>query len=226
MDVYWSENLFEILGVDDDEEPSLDEALDVYYEDDRPIVEAAVEDALDMGEAFDAEVQFQRPDGEIRWLRIQGTPTVESGDVVTLRGAVQDITEHKQIEAELRDQRNLVEEIIETSPIGITVVDADGTISFVNDRAEELYGRSSEEINDFTHDDSRWDLINENRRSLKAGDTPFERVIAQKEPIYDQIVGLRRPSGERVWVSVNGAPQLDDDGTLQRAIFAFEEQTA
>lgn len=225
MDVYWSENLFELLGVEGDEEPPLDEALDVYHEDDRPFVEAAVQEALETGVPFDVEPRFRRPDGEIRWLRVQGTPTLEDGEVVTLRGAIQDITEYKQIEAELRNQRNLVEGIVETSPIGITVVDADGTISFVNDRAEELYGRSREEVDGVAHDDSRWGLVDGEGNRLEADDTPFGRVRAQEEPIYEQIVGLRRPSGERVWVSVNGAPQWDDDGTLQRAIFAFEDIT-
>lgn len=50
-------------------------------------------------------------------------------------------------------------------------------------------------------------------------------MISQEEPIYDQVVGLRRPSGNRVWVSVNGAPQWDDDGELRNAIFAFEDIT-
>ena len=97
MDVFWSENLFEILGVDADEELPLDEALDVYYEDDQPVVETAVENALETGEPFDVEARFQRPNDEIRWLRVQGIPAVENGEVVTLRGAVEDITEHKEM---------------------------------------------------------------------------------------------------------------------------------
>ena len=225
MDVFWSENLFEILGVDTDEEPSLDEALAVYHEDDRQIVERAVEDALDSGEPFDVEVRIQRPGGEIRWLRLQGTPTVEGGEVATLRGAVQDITEYKENKKELQQERDLVEGIVETSPIGITVIDADGTLAFVNERAEAIYGRSSGEINDFTHDDSRWGLVDEDGEPLETGTTPFDRVISQEEPIYDQVVGLRQPSGDRVWASVNGAPQWDDDGDLQQAIFAFEDIT-
>jgi len=225
MDVFWSENLFEILGVDADDEPPLDEALDVYHEDDQPVVESAIENALETAESFDVEVRFQRPNGGIRWLRVQGTPTVEDGEVVTLRGAVQDITDHKEIEAELQQERDLFEGIVETSPIGITVVDADGGLSFINDRAEEIYGRSSEEIDDFTHDDSRWGLVDEDGEPLEAGTTPFERVLSQEEPIYDQVISLRQPSGDRVWVSVNGAPQWNDDDTLQRAIFAFEDIT-
>jgi len=99
-------SLFEILGIDDDKEPSLDEALTVYHQDDRLIVKKnAVENALNVGEPFDVEVRFERPDGEVRWLRVQGTPTVRNDEVVALRGAAQDITDHKEIEVELRQEQ-------------------------------------------------------------------------------------------------------------------------
>ncbi|RQH00841.1 PAS domain S-box protein [Natrarchaeobius oligotrophus] len=120
-------------------------------------------------------------------------------------------------------ERDLVEEVVETSPIGIAVVDATGTVTFANEHAEEIYGRSREELNEYTHDDSRWDLVNEDGEPLASGEAPFNRVVSEEEAIYDQIIGLRRPSGERVWVSVNGSPQWNDDGELKRAVFAFED---
>ncbi|WP_323190116.1 PAS domain S-box protein [Halostella sp. PRR32] len=121
--------------------------------------------------------------------------------------------------------RDLVEGIVQTSPVGIAVVDDDGTMTFANERAEEIYGRPRQEINEFTHDDSRWALVNEAGEPLEAGEAPFDRVVDGEETIYDQVIGLRRPSGERVWVSVNGAPQWNEDGELERAIFAFEDIT-
>lgn len=110
MEVFWSDHLFDILGIEDDEEPPLEEALDVYHEADRPIVEEAVDSALDSGRPFDVEARFRRPDGELRWLRVQGIPVLEDGTVVTLRGAVQDITQRKQYEQALERQNTRLEE--------------------------------------------------------------------------------------------------------------------
>ncbi|MFC6988620.1 PAS domain-containing protein [Haloplanus sp. GCM10025708] len=101
MDVFWTEHLFDILQVEYDEEPPLDEALDVYHEDDRSIVENAIEEALATGEPFDVEVRFVTPADEVRWLRVKGLPATEDGTVVTLRGAVQDITDRKRYERTL-----------------------------------------------------------------------------------------------------------------------------
>ncbi|QLC35136.1 PAS domain S-box protein (plasmid) [Halarchaeum sp. CBA1220] len=110
MDVFWSENLFDILGIEGDEEPPLEGALDVYHEEDRPIVANAVEAALEDGESFDIEVRFLTPSEDVRWLRVQGVPVLEDGAVVTLRGAVQDVTEQKRDERELTRQNERLEE--------------------------------------------------------------------------------------------------------------------
>ncbi|WP_232703564.1 PAS domain-containing protein [Halobacterium wangiae] len=128
-------------------------------------------------------------------------------------------------EEDFLGNRDVVEGIVQTSPVGITVVDGDGTLAFANERAEEIYGRSREEINEFTHDDSRWGLVGEHGQPLEAGEAPFDRIVAEETEIHDQIIGLHRPSGERVWVSVNGAPQWNEDGELERAIFTFKEVT-
>lgn len=58
-------------------------------------------------------------------------------------------------------ERDLINGIVKTSPIGIAVVDANGKVTFANERAEEIYGRSREELEHFSHDDPRWGLVNE-----------------------------------------------------------------
>ncbi|NHN47998.1 PAS domain S-box protein [Halostella sp. JP-L12] len=150
---------------------------------------------------------------------------VEDGTFQGSMGVVRDITGRKQEERNLRQERDIVEGIVETSPVGIAVVDADGEVTFANERAEEIYGRSRDELSEFSHDDTRLDLVEENGDPLETGEMPFNRVVTQEEEIHDQILGLRRPSGERVWVSVNGAPQWNEDDELERAVFAFEDVT-
>jgi PAS domain S-box-containing protein len=109
-DVFWSDNLFEILEWDGDEEPPLEEAFHIYVEEDRQRVENAVEEALANGEPFDVETGVERSDGEIRWVQVQGRPTVENGEVVTLRGAVQDITDQQRREHSLEQQNKQLEQ--------------------------------------------------------------------------------------------------------------------
>ena len=107
-EVFWTENLFDMLGVDYGQAPPLGEALDVYLEEDRQRVANAIETAVAAAESFDVEARFERHDGELRWFRIQGKPVLQDGEVVRLRGAVQDITDHKQREKQLEQFASIV----------------------------------------------------------------------------------------------------------------------
>ncbi len=102
MEVFWTENCFDLLGVDDRTEPPLDDALDLYHEEDQARVEAAIERGIEEEASFDVEARLG--DGG-RWLRIWGEPVVEDDSVVALRGAVQDVTDRKERERELQRER-------------------------------------------------------------------------------------------------------------------------
>lgn len=142
-EVFWSDHLFEMLGIEGDEEPPLDEALDVYVEEDRPVVEKAVEDAIAAGESFDVEARFERSDGEIRWFRILGEPTAEGGEVIQLRGAVQDITDHKQRERQLEKFASVVSHDLQ-NPLSI----AQGHLELVREVCETDHLDTIEDAHD------------------------------------------------------------------------------
>ena len=146
MEMYWTEHLFDLLGVDCTEEPSFPDALDAFDEEDRRVVETAVETAVSQGDSFDVETRFQRADGETRWLRIQGVPTVESESVVALRGAVQDITEHRERERDLEQIRAEYEELIDGMNDTAWVIKPDEGFVAVNDAAVETTGYSRAEL--------------------------------------------------------------------------------
>jgi len=141
-EVFWTDHLFDLLAVEGDEEPPLGRALDVYHEEDRPIVESAVEAALENGEAFDIEVRFRRGDGGIGWLHVKGVPAVVDGRVETLRGAVQNVTERRNRERVLRELHDIIadreaafgQQVRELLELGRTELDTRyGTLSKITD---------------------------------------------------------------------------------------------
>lgn len=107
-DVYWTDNTFSLMGVDDDNAPTLEDAYGVYHPDDRPMIQDAVQTALDSGESFDIEARFQRETEDTGWLRVQGTPKYDGDSVTQLRGAIQDITERRNREAVLRKMYDII----------------------------------------------------------------------------------------------------------------------
>ena len=74
----------------------------VIHPDDRAGVEHAVVAAVDRGEHFSIDYRVLHRDGRIRWVHEQGRGALdEHGEVSLLDGAIFDITERKEMEAEL-----------------------------------------------------------------------------------------------------------------------------
>jgi signal transduction histidine kinase/ActR/RegA family two-component response regulator len=75
---------------------------------------AALQEARERGTPYDLELELVTARGEHKWIRTICHPVVENGKVKRLRGALQDITVHKNLEARLRtklQRLNMLEHI-------------------------------------------------------------------------------------------------------------------
>ncbi|WP_225336422.1 PAS domain S-box protein [Halomicrobium urmianum] len=175
------------------------------------------------GEQEYATIEFdlETADGEIIPVEGRFGPYELEDGSIGRTGVVRDISERKERERELANY----ETIVETSPVGITIVDSDGEMQFANGRAEEIFGRSITQINNLSFEDPAWDEVAENGEPISRDELPFPRIMESEEPLFDQISGVLRPDGERVWISVNGAPVYDDRGEITSVVFAIEDIT-
>ncbi|WP_336001138.1 PAS domain S-box protein [Halorientalis halophila] len=123
---------------------------------------------------------------------------------------------------ELAAERELRTEIAAACPVGILVFGADGKTQFVNERAEALLGRSNDALTDLTYDDSCWDAVDGDGNPITGAALPFERVAAG-ETVAGEELGVRRPDGDRVWLSVHGLPLSTETGG--GAVFAVSDVT-
>jgi len=142
--------------------------------------------------------------------------------IMALRNRVR----RQQAEEALRREHDLLERVTETSPVGILVVDRDGRFTFANPRAEQILGLTKDEIMRRTYNASAWNITDFEGRPLPDSDLPFERVMATGRPVYDLTHAFVRPDGQRVLLSVSGAPLRDEMGRVEQVVFAIEDITA
>jgi PAS domain S-box-containing protein len=77
-----------------------------------PRLEAAVRRAVADGTPYEVELEIVREDGAKRWIMVRGEPAREAdGTVKRLFGTIQDITERKRAEIDLRQARDQVREL-------------------------------------------------------------------------------------------------------------------
>ncbi|MEP7016285.1 MAG: PAS domain S-box protein, partial [Verrucomicrobiota bacterium] len=101
--VTWSDEIFEMLDYPIGKVPPLAEILTLYAEEWRDKIAAALNACLGEGIPFDLEAAMLTAKGRQIWVRVCGEAAERHADGSSRRvqGAFQDITEHKQAEAEL-----------------------------------------------------------------------------------------------------------------------------
>jgi two-component system sensor histidine kinase/response regulator len=102
--VRWSDELYRIFGLPPDMPGStFGKFLTYVHPDDRKITENAIERALQDHDFPDADYRIICPDGTIRTVQCRGEVVVdETGRVTSLWGTLQDITDRKRIEEDLK----------------------------------------------------------------------------------------------------------------------------
>jgi len=100
----WSNECFRILGLEPGSvTPTMEAFLDLVHPDDLGEVERTVREATEDLRDYSMEYRIMHPNGDIRTLEEFGqVVTDDGGQVLRLTGAVQDITERKRVENELR----------------------------------------------------------------------------------------------------------------------------
>jgi len=117
--VHWSEQTCRIHGVELDYQPQLAEAIDFYAPQARPLVEAAVAQAMADGTDWDLELPFIQKSGRRIWVRAVGYAKFEGGKPVQLFGAFQDITQRVESRQALDAAQQRIVLATETGGIGV-----------------------------------------------------------------------------------------------------------
>jgi PAS domain S-box-containing protein len=105
--VIWSAQTRRIHEVAEDYIPRIEEAIQFYSPEARPMIEAAVDAATREGTSWDLELPFVTARGNRLWVRTFGEVEYEQGKAMRLVGAFQDVTEHRQKRIALQEEQQL-----------------------------------------------------------------------------------------------------------------------
>jgi two-component system sensor histidine kinase/response regulator len=112
--------------------------------------------------------------------------------------------------ATVREGEARFDQLAEQSSTVAWEVDAQGLYTYVSDVAERVLGYRPDELVGRMH---FYDLHPEEERATFR--TVALAVFARKEPFQNLVNAIQTREGRVVWVSTNGLPMLDADGTLQ-----------
>ncbi len=137
-ELVWTQQTRQLHEVPEDYIPNLEEALNFYAPEHRPIIQQAVQ----RGEPYDIELELITARGRRIWVRTLGQAEVVDGQAVRLYGTFQDITDRKEAEIALRrseERYRSLTELISDFAFSF-IIEPDGTLT-LEWLTEESYTR-------------------------------------------------------------------------------------
>lgn len=173
--VYWSDPLFDMLGMPRQESPlTMEAVMALVHPDERRGFEKVLQTSLTTGEPFEAEFKMRHRSGEylaVQFVAKVGLDAEKKPDRIS--GRMICLSELRQVENSLRKARKELADVrhaLDESTI-LSVTDRYGVITYINDALcrisqysrEELMGETLEIINSGPHPESfftdMWDTI-------------------------------------------------------------------
>lgn len=157
-----STKLMEEIGYRPEDIDSLEKWAAIVHPDDLAEFKKAINTILTKGEKVSLEFRVKSKDGKTYWIENTVYPEFDSqGRPFRLISAIKDITQKKKQEQELQQQRNLLKSIVDNAPIGIWVVNTDGSYPLINPWFSQNIGygtpefsMTNEEIEQCRHSDN------------------------------------------------------------------------
>ena len=202
--VIWSDGVYLLFDRDPEAGPPTEKEESRYYTDeDKNRLKGYAKQVIETGEPIlDYEFRINLRDSKKSILLGSMYPFKdESGQVTKLYGTYQDITKQKQAEEELRESQKKLKVIFDMLPVGISVIDRENEIVFMNPALEKILGLSKEGLLRGDH---------RNRTYLRGDGTqmPKEefataRSLIEGKSIYNVEIGVVKEDGSKIWTNVS-----------------------
>ncbi len=214
---HWSDELYRIIGRDlTNPAPSQAEWAKYFTPESWAIYEPAFQRAVSAGEPYDLELEMIRPDGALRQVIMHGAAvTNAAGQVVRLHGALQDVTELRQAQENLRQTNQQLNALIQASPLGISALDTEGRVTLWSPACERLYGWTQAEVLGQEPPMGPEEMVEEVRQQIR------EELLGTQRS--GEIYSRRRKDGTIVDISLSTAPLRDSRGNITGSMAIYED---
>ena len=160
------------------------------------------------------------------WIRWYGQPIYnKNNEYLYLIGVGVNITQQKKSEQELDSQLQINNLLLNTSPVGIAIMDKEGKTVYANKLAEKILGISRDEIKDRDYNDENWKITDLEGNPFPEEQLPFNLVKKHHKSFYGIEHAIKWPDGRMVFLSINASPILDDNGSFQGGVFSLTDIT-
>lgn len=218
---HWSDELFRIHGLTPGEtETTLVKVHDFIHPDDKEAVQATMDESVQKPGSYAEVHRIITQSSEVRWVNHRWQSLADKeGKVVNVKGIVQDITERKNAEEEIKGQSHFINSVTKAVPDLISIVEMPSRkLLYFNHEPELMTGFTVQEVEKMSDEERLGYLVHpDDRPVLNAFYNQLE-ALAEGD-IAKTEYRCRKKGGGPFWLHVRGmAFQRDGDGRLTQAL--------
>ena len=162
------------------------------------------------GETFRSEVCNKRKDGSLIWEDIFIAPvTNKVGDILNFISIRFDITEKREQRLEISRSQALLQEFLDSAPIGLNLFSKEGDLIQSNSISESILGISVDDQKK-KNTGRTWKIITPDGKDFPFEEHPATRALAGEKLITDIEMGIVKEHNKITWLSVN-ASSIDEE---------------
>jgi len=165
----WSAETLQLVGLPPDIQPTIEEGINLYLPEARPIIKAALTNAICDHQAFALDLPLIRGDGQSIWGRVTGSVECKDDKPVRMVGAFQDVTDRIAEQVALQEANIRVKLATESGGIGIWDLDIRNNTLICDPLVFRLYGVTAEDDQNASGNDYHRPQpeISENREAIE-----------------------------------------------------------
>jgi PAS domain S-box-containing protein len=218
----WSDSVFNIFEIEPHSFGGCSRSfLELVHPEDRQWVEDAFRASLDNKGSYKIEHRIVLKGGRVKWVQEIGRNEFsDTGKPVRCVGIVQDITERKLAEQQLRQSRQMLQAVLDTIPVRVFWKDRNSVFLGCNQpfaldaglsSPEQLIGKDDCQM---TWGDQAENYRRDDREVMESG----VAKVNYEEP-------QTTPDGRRIWLRTSKIPLMDTEGRIQGVLGVYEDIT-
>lgn len=134
------------------------------------------------------------------------------------------ITERRQLTRSLSESEGRLRGLIAQMNAGVQLLDSEGRMIFVNDKALLMLGGTREQVIGRTIPSFHWDVVREDGTVLPSAEYPAMRALTTRQRVEGEVLGVLDPSTSQwKWFQVSAEPLPQDPPEV---LVVFHEITA
>ncbi len=212
--IFVNEGFFRMLGYSRVEGMKYLEKVELsIIPDDLPIYRQAIRDVLKDDGVVDTEFRTVTGSGDLRWLHVRGNLYAREGRKYTIVSVIEDITERKNVEEELKRQAERLHILSQAE--GEKIIDYNAKTDVMTIRTNDEYGIAQDEIH------SRY-MQRFNAAMIYKEDVAYYKAVLEsllKSPKHDTIeFRIKRFDNDYTWYQANLTSLLGAEGYVSRIV--------